>query len=172
MAPIPYFDDLQLVRADRYLSRLLGTLLPDELPAPDSKEFFRLYGEPLIAWIITVTSTAEAIFSGDSETLNVLASRAAHVRWFEGDCAHGKIVFPSLLSCFAEMFLQDLEEGALLKTCAHCGEDFVTDRKWTTYCSPQCAAKARQQRFLQRNPEYYRREGGRRTTAESRSGKL
>jgi hypothetical protein len=39
-----------------------------------------------------------------------------------------------------------------LGNCAHC-DDFVRDRRWSEYCGPQCAAKKRQQRFLQKNPE-------------------
>jgi len=156
------FGDLALTRADKYLSKFLVRRLPGRLPAPNSNEFFRLYCEPFRDWIVAVTTLAEAISRRDLETLNMFAGRAARVRWFEGGRVSSKIMFPSLLSAFAEMCSQDFEEGALLRNCAHCGEPFVTRRR-ATYCSPRCATNARQHRFLQRNPDYHRQRKGRRS---------
>lgn len=149
--------DLERRGARAHLARFLGSDLPAEMPAPDSGEFFALYSEPLWYWIEAATTTTEAIFRRDDETLNVIASAAARVRWFEAAGVKSRIIFPSLLSAFAEMTFQDYEEGNLLGRCAFCGDLFITDRKWTTFCGPRCATRERQRRFRERNPEYYRK---------------
>ena len=102
-------------------------------------------------------TTADAILHRDHETLNSLASAAARVRYFEPKQVHSELVFPSLLSAYAEMAWQDLEGGSRLGTCAHCGGLCMTDREWTMYCGKECGAKERQRRFLDKNPGYYHR---------------
>ena len=89
--------------------------------------------------------------------LNILAAAASRVRHFEEKRVRTEMVFPSLLSAFAEMHFQDREGGTLIGKCANCGEPFTTDRGRTSYCSPKCATKARQRRFIEKNPDYYRR---------------
>jgi hypothetical protein len=114
---------------------------------------------------------AEAISQRDWETLNIVAGRAARVRSFVGDRIRSKTAFPSLLSVFAELYFQDIEEGGLLRVCANCRELYMTGRKWSKYCTPQCAAKKRQQRFLQRNPDYYKATGRSAEHDETKNGK-
>ena len=145
--------------------------LQGPLPAPDSEEFFKLYGEPLHNWIVALIILAEAISLEDWDTLNKLISSVARVRWFSEDRIGRQIAFPSLLCAFAEMYFQDVEDGSRLGHCASCGELFVGDRRWAEYCSRACASKRRQQRFRQANPDYYKRRNGRRTTVDQESGK-
>jgi hypothetical protein len=153
------YTDLERQNARARLLNFLCSDLSGEMPAPDSDEFFLSYSEPLMwEWIEAAHATAEAIFQRDENTLNILAGSAARVRSFEGERVRSEIVFPSLLSAFAEMAFQDFEEGNRLGRCAHCDELFISDRTWTTYCSQRCATKERQRRFLERNPTYYRRE--------------
>ena len=147
----------QRLNARLHLLKFLGPDLPGELPAPASEAFFRLYGEPLWDWLWAAITTAEAILQGHAWSLNVLARAATRVRHFEEKRVRTQMVFPSLLSAFAEMFFQDREGGTLIGKCASCGEPFTTDRVWTSYCSPKCATKARQRRFLEKNPDYYKR---------------
>ena len=147
----------QRQRSRLHLQKFLGPGLPDELPPSDSEEFFRIYGESLWDWLWAAITTVEAILEGHAWSLNVLARAATRVRHFEENQVHTQMVFPSLLSAFAEMFFQDREGGTLIGKCANCGEPFTTDRVWTSYCSPKCATKARQRRFLEKNPDYYKR---------------
>lgn len=152
------FPDLERRAAQEHLAKYLGGGLPPQIPAPDSEEFFRGYGEPLWDWLAAAMTVVDAIFGRDEDTLNTLGATAARVRRLDGDHVRSQIVFPSLLSAFAEMAWQDLEGGNLIGKCAYCDGLFITDRKWTTYCSPQCATKERQRRFLERNPKYYQRD--------------
>jgi hypothetical protein len=172
MAPVLGGPDLERRDARAHLLRFLGPHLPTEMPAPDSEEFFTLYGEPLWDWIAAAMTTVEAIFERDEDTLNVLAGAAARVRRFEGERVQSRIVFPSLLSAFAEMSFQDVEGGNRLGKCAFCGDLFITDRKWTAFCSPRCATKERQRRFLEKNPAYYRRAAQPQATTVSKRGKV
>jgi len=59
-------------------------------------------------------NVVDAIFERDEDTLNTLAATAARVRRLDGDHIRSQIVFPSLLSAFAEMAWQDLEGGNLV----------------------------------------------------------
>lgn len=140
-----------------HLVKFLGPDVPGELPAPDSEAFFRLYGESLWDWLWASITTVEAILQGHAWSLNVLARAATRVRHFDEKNVRTQMVFPSLLSAFAEMYFHDREGGTILGKCANCGEPFTTDRVWTSYCGPKCATKARQKRFIENNPDYYRR---------------
>jgi len=151
--------DLHVINARKWLSHFLGPDLPASLPAPDSEEFFTRYGEPLWDWIDAMLSLVRAAVERDEssdELLNILAGAATRTRRFESDQVQSQIVFPSLLSVFAEMAWQDFEGGNRIDKCEHCGDAFMTDRKWTKFCSLDCATKERQRRFLERNPDYYR----------------
>jgi hypothetical protein len=139
------------------LQKFLGPEPPDEIPAPDSEEFFRLYGEHVWDWLWAAITTVGAIREAHQHGLNALTGGAVRLRRFDGARVRTTMVFPSLLSAFAEMYFQDREGGTLVGDCALCGEPFTTDRRWTTYCSSQCATKARQKRFLERNPDYYQK---------------
>jgi hypothetical protein len=152
--------DLRLMPADKLLARFLGREFSGPTKAPDSEAFFRCYGEPIGEWVQALTSLAEAISQRDLETLNIVAGRAARVRVVGRNRLDSKVVFPSLLSAFAERYLQDLQEGRHLRFCTSCAHDFVTSRKWSKYCSRRCAARMRQQRFVRNNPAYYKKGTG------------
>lgn len=152
--------DLSFSVANRHLTRFLHRALRGQFPAPDSREFLRWYGEPLWDWINAVKSLAEAIISRDLETLNMLASRAIRIRWFEGGSVYGGTVFPSLLSIFAEMHCQVLEDGAVVRRCDYCKDAFIANRPWAKYCNELCATKQRQGRFLRKHPTYHKRQSG------------
>lgn len=151
--------DLQVINARTWLSHFLGPDLPARLPAPDSEEFFMRYGEPVWDWTDAMLTMVGAIVErneyGD-ELLNVLAGAATRARRFERAHVQSHIVFPSLLSAWAEMAWQDFEGGNRIGTCGYCGGRFTTDREWTKFCSRDCATKERQRRFLEKNPDYYR----------------
>jgi hypothetical protein len=157
--------------------------LSGEMPAPDSEEFFALYSESLWDWVVAAHTTVQSILERNEEVLNTLAGVAARTRWFEDGRARSQIVFPSLLSAFAEMAFQDFEgehaqdgqsatRPKRIGKCARCGGWFTTDRDWTTYCSRGCATKERQSRFLERNPEYHRRHARLHATPKSKRGKV
>jgi hypothetical protein len=150
--------DVEARKSRAHLTKFLGPELPPEVASPDSAEFFAIYHEPLWDWIVAAEAIVDAILDRDDEVLNALAGAAARVRRFERDRVESQIIFPSLVSAYAEMVFQDFEAGNLLRTCRHCSDLFITDRKWTSYCSPRCATKERQRRFLEQNPEYYRRD--------------
>jgi hypothetical protein len=156
--------------------------LNGEMPAPDSEEFFALYSESLWDWVVAARTTVQSILARNEEVLNILAGAAARTRWFEDGRVRSQIVFPSLLSAFAEMAFQDFEgehardgqsaaRPKRIGQCARCGEWFTTDRDWATYCSPGCATKERQRRFLEKNPEYHRRRALSHPKTESKRGK-
>jgi hypothetical protein len=165
------YHEHQRVDARVHVKKFLGPELPDGLPAPDSEEFFRLYGEHVSDWIWAASTAVGAIRESHPEGLNAMTGAAVRLRRFEGARVRTTMVFPSLLSAFAEMYFQDREGGTLVGDCAMCGEPFTTDRRWTTYCSPQCATKARQKRFLERNPDYYQKPKSGRKTDRPRSPK-
>ncbi len=48
------------------------------------------------------------------------------------------VVAPSLLSAFAEMFLEDAELGRRALRCDTCGMFFVSDEPHARYCSVRC----------------------------------
>lgn len=150
--------DLEAQKARAHLGKFLGRELPPEIASPDSVEFFASYREPLWDWIRAAEALTDAILQRDDDVLNVFASAAARVRRLDRERVESQIIFPSLVSAYAEMVYQDFEGGNLLGRCGYCGDLFITDRKWTAYCSPRCATKERQRRFLERNPEYYRRD--------------
>jgi len=166
------FPDLERRTAHDHITKFLIADLPPQLPAPDSEEFFRNYGEPLWDWLAAALTVADAIFQRDEDALNTLAGAAGRMRHFESDHVRSQIVFPSLLSAFAEMAWQDLEGGNLIGKCGYCDGLFITDRKWTAYCGPQCATKERQRRFLEKNPTYYRRPTKQQITTRSKRGKV
>jgi hypothetical protein len=153
---IPALPALVRVNAGEHLSRFLGTDPPAETPAPDSEEFLARYSEPLWDWLLNAFEVDEAIRSRDGDGLNALAGPAGRERRFVKDGVESRIVFPSLIAAYGEMAWQDLEAGNRTDTCAYCGGTFITDRKWTKFCSRDCATKERQRRFLEKNPDYYR----------------
>jgi hypothetical protein len=151
--------ELQRRKARPHLLKYIGAGLPERLPAPDSEPFFNIYSEALWDWLWAAITTVEAALEGHAWGLNLLAGAATRVRRFDGKNVRTQIVFPSILSAFAEMFFQDREGGTFIGRCANCGEPFTTDRRWTNYCGQKCATKARQRRFLEQNPDYYKRGG-------------
>jgi len=157
-------SEQQRWNARHYLRRFLSPDIPEELPAPDSETFFALYGEHLWDWLWAAITTVEAIDKSHSWGLNLLTGSAARIRHFKETPVRTEMVFRSLLSAFAEMYGRDSEEGIFIRHCAECGVSFTTDRRWTKHCGTRCATKARQRRFLEKNPDYYKAvKGGRRT---------
>ena len=147
----------QRQNARRHLLKFFPPDMPDALPVPDSENFFRLYGEHLWDWLWAAITTVEAILEEHAPGLNLLAGSAIRLRRFEAKNVRTEMVFRSLLCAFAEMYFQDREGGTSIGQCAECGDRFTTDRTWTKHCGTKCATKARQRRFLEKNPDYYKR---------------
>lgn len=143
-----------------------------EYPVPCSEEFWRLYAEPLDQFHLLAHTMADVLdgLSGDyvveipvpDVTMNRLLSPIQPMLQTDDD-GHlvGRWFSPSLVGTMALMAFLDLTGWAQIEHCDECGGLFVARRTGTSYCSPQCKARARKHRQRE-DPSYRARERARR----------
>lgn len=143
-------------------------------PVPYSAEFWEIYAEPVIefwrgarllagcveslgpAAKSSVKEGSESEHSQDLkraqaiEALNLLRKDVNQVLVDEDDGLQQQWVSPSLLSSFAEMFIQDVVARARAQYCECCGKLFVTQAYQAVYCSRACRLR-QQKRNLRAN---------------------
>jgi hypothetical protein len=84
------------------------------------------------------------------DAFNLLRRDVNQVLVDEDDGLHQQWVSPSLLSSFAEMFIQDVVARAKAQYCKCCGKLFVTQAYQAVYCSRACRLR-QQKRNLRAN---------------------
>jgi hypothetical protein len=143
-------------------------------PVPHSQAFWELYAEPvaefwrgarLFAGCVEhlgppsksgakealeceerqILSRAQAV-----DALNLLRKDVSQVLVDEDDGLNQQWVSPSLLSSFAEMFVQDVVAGARTQYCECCGKLFITQAYQAVYCGRACRLR-QQKRNLRAN---------------------
>jgi hypothetical protein len=159
-----YFPDVPLLGCEVW-----------DYPRPCSEQFWYAYGEPVADFAhwavqfmeaVEIVSRFEPMKGTDAEErrkqhlrtndalyfLEGLAESTGRPRRFEAgthQLVHD-VVAPSLLSAFAEMFLQDAEVGRRAARCHTCGRFFVSDEPRAQYCSARCRSTMQRRRQRQR----------------------
>jgi hypothetical protein len=131
------------------------------VPAPQSREFWRAYGEPLDEFVEAATFLRDAIEDvSDREgralpkskkrdalaTINRLTSAVATEIDLgrDGGIAH-RWSSPSLIATFAQMVKEDVVSRRIA-VCSGCGRTFVTRSPWARFCSDTCKQRVRKRR--------------------------
>lgn len=149
-------------------------------PGFGDEAFWRIYGEPLPAFIDAaqilvkalemLAAARDADFQGDRDAwrrdacndLNNLTLDAPQVlrSGIDGTLSVAYAT-PSLLASMALMVQKDVGGGATVSRCSYCGTPVVSGIKWTAYCSTACRwndQKARQ-RMRKREAPHLAAEG-------------
>src|SRR5262245_20409654 len=144
------------------------------LPLPSSEGFWRLYAEPVEAFVeaaILFRDTVAAVQSRDKDQravgldrLNALLSPIApSIASIGPKEAAVRYSAPSLLAAFAMMTTLDLAGGRRPLHCSVCGALFLSSAWGAQYCSRTCRSTAQKRRHRKRK----KREAGRRRRTES-----
>jgi hypothetical protein len=142
-------------------------LRPEQLPCPNSPEFWKYYGEPVEAldeWCQMFTNAVNGMSRfreglpapspkdvelASFRMLSALAQSAAPT--FTLDLDRGTLsehrFSAGLLASFALMFLWDWREGRRALQCHNCQRFFVSDELRAMYCSPRCRNTAQSRRY-------------------------
>jgi hypothetical protein len=127
-----------------------------QIPVPLSTDFWIMYAEPLREFLAFATALHHAAEGVSSRSDSIVTSKAVLSSFTEGvslsinpDSDPGLRQTwhcPSLLSCFAQMLVQDFMSDASYRRCACCGLPFVTGAYQARYCSQQCGWRDRKRR--------------------------
>ncbi len=147
------------------LSRLDAEVHP--YPLPGTEDFWRLYGEPVREFIAAadlLLRAVDALGPGQSsggrrnhevraamDRLNLLLGPISPVAvWSDRRRLHQEWHAPSLLSHFAHMAFLDLTEQRPPRSCATCGQLFVTSAYQGAYCTDRCRRTMQKRRYRAR----------------------
>jgi hypothetical protein len=134
-------------------TRYFGGDLPALIPAPESEEFFKNYGEPLVNWINEAVALARAVHDEDGDALSHLL-RPSWTQYTLGpSLATAKFCAGSLLEAAAFQFLEDYNAGFELRYCcnATCPRRLYYDNDpRSSFCSQRCASTQRQREHRQK----------------------
>jgi hypothetical protein len=142
-----FYHDSPLQALDDYFP---GMDLSQDVPLPNTPDFFAAYGEPILDILYVAREFAGSVLTlcnlntslpAHNETcrrrLSFLSQAAAPSfefsplgRYIEEDRKSA-----GLLASYALMFLWDLEVGRRIYPCQVCGRYFVSDDKRAKYCS-------------------------------------
>jgi hypothetical protein len=158
-----HFDrELPLSHLERFFRRLYKKE-PLRPPCPNTRSFWKIYGEPLqhfeqwchmFAWCVIEVSRVEPA-KGDILTpleahrvLSGLAQRAAPTFLLnqKRNTIDEARVSAGLLASYALMFLWDRMEGRRALQCENCDSYFISDDPRARYCSPRCRNTAQKRR--------------------------
>jgi hypothetical protein len=147
--------------ADRRMSSQFFPLAGFEnIPLPNSRDFFRVYGEPvweIAQWAMAFERQAVALSKEDIQAedfqhalafLTEVASAASPTfqRYRDGKVEEVR-VSAGLLASFALMVLWDFEEGRRVHACKNCKNYFVSKDQRAGYCSVTCRNTAQSRRY-------------------------
>lgn len=139
-------------------------------PPPMSENFWRMYAEPVDAFIDGALALYQAIaglrhvkpFADVSEEdriegargLDILHALTSTVRVTIVPQADGTVrqrwLAPSLLASYAMMVLQDLTEHRRPRACEKCGNLFTSPAYQARYCSPRCRQAAQKRAYREK----------------------
>ncbi len=145
--------------------RLAASFFPEALsprpeafpcPLPLSPKFWQQYREPVDQFIYYGLMLQRAVSSTSqpddiATSLNSLIATTGQYVNVGGD---GKLSYhhrwPSLISAFGQMLVQDLTQGYRVLECPGCDKPFVTDAYQSMYCGATCAERTRKRLLRQR----------------------
>ncbi len=144
-------------------------------PRPCSEDFWSSYGEPVAEfarWALRFKEAVESVSQmetprknpteADRQRIRVENEALLFLEGLSGTVGTPRrlrpgtrnlvryVVAPSLLSAFAEMFLEDAELGRRALRCDTCGMFFVSDEPHARYCSVRCRNTMQRRRQRQR----------------------
>jgi hypothetical protein len=134
-------------------------------PLPYSYGFWHRYAESVDAFLAGALFLRDALAGINDQAdegkryrgiqmLNQLVSNASMVLdQSEDGTLQQEWLFPSLLSCFAVMALQDLTQQRRVLSCDNCNRPFVTEAYQARYCSDKCRRTAQKRRYRKRLKE-------------------
>ncbi len=141
-----------------------GALNLYQYPRPHTKDFWRIYAEPVDGFIAEAQRLGEAIeFEPSIKTdfhveffpdqmldyfINPVGLRVE--RTLKGE-RREQWRYPSLLGAFAKMALNDQVTGSRILQCCCCGMPFVTSAYQAKYCSVECGWRHRKRVARERN---------------------